>query len=261
MLDLFRSKPLLDEGSTQWLFDAYAWALENFGSNLFYDNTALVTPTDRHFPCKVNGVDAIAEATFQKVKGYTNMADWPIELAPFSPEEVRPPVAMIFGDTPRGSDATVEITGESDRITLNYTPEQVRQPEPLIAMFAYELAGYLSRATESPSPGGEDLRGHAADLLAIFMGFGIFFANNALRVGGGGCSSGCGGKGIETLGSLAEDEMLFALAIFCELKEIPEKEALPHLKSSLRSHFKKAVKEVRSHSEELERLKAIDRPF
>ena len=41
MLGLFDNKPPLDDSSTQWLFDAFAWSLENFGTDPFYKDTVL----------------------------------------------------------------------------------------------------------------------------------------------------------------------------------------------------------------------------
>jgi len=57
---LFNKKPLLDENTIQWLFDSYAWALDNFGSDIFKEETILVTPTDKYFPDKVDNIDEMA---------------------------------------------------------------------------------------------------------------------------------------------------------------------------------------------------------
>ena len=50
MFGLFKNKPLFDESETKWLFDSFAWSLENFDANYFYNHTVLVQPTNQFFP-------------------------------------------------------------------------------------------------------------------------------------------------------------------------------------------------------------------
>ena len=88
------------------------------------------------------------------------------------------------------------------------------------------------------------------------MGFGLFLANSALTVCRGGCS-GCG-TSVQTLGYLTEDEFVYALAIFCVLKDIQNTEVEPHLKKTLRPFFRMAVKEIRkTRADDILRLKSL----
>ncbi|HEC15504.1 MAG TPA: hypothetical protein ENI99_02875 [Sedimenticola sp.] len=259
MLSLFNNKSLLDEDATQWLFDAYAWALGNFGSDFFHEETILVTPTSRHFPCRVNSRESMAASVFEQVAGYAGMQNWPFRLVEPGPDFVPvSPSSITFNGAPRGPAASLSLDGEVKDLTITYTPEQTRDPSVLAALFSLNLAAHLGRATDEPPPGDEELRGHATDLLAIFMGFGLFLANNAVMVRSG--CSGCG-RSVQSMGFLSEDEMTYGLALFCVLKEIPNQEALPHLKRPLRPLFKKAVKEISANRAGVGRLLAIDRPI
>lgn len=257
MLGLFRSKPLLDEGSTEWLFNAYAWALRNFGGAVFHQDTILVTPTDRHFPDKsLDTAEARISAAFGRVKAYAGMQGWPCELAALTPGINPEPPPAIFSATPRGPQGTVSIEGKKQSIPIAVDPAMIRKPHVLIAAFAQQLAYHLGRAIEEDSPGGEELRGPASDLLAVFMGFGLFLANSAMTVCRGGCS-GCG-TSVQTLGYLTEDEFVYALAIFCVLKNIQNAEVEPHLKKTLRPFFRMAVKEIRkTRADDILRLKSL----
>ena len=49
------------------------------------------------------------------------------------------------------------------------------------ATFAHELARYLVETFEEPAPGGDALLEPAVDIAAVFMGFGLFMANSAVR--------------------------------------------------------------------------------
>ena len=51
------------------------------------------------------------------------------------------------------------------------------RPESLISTFAHEFAHYLIHSVDAPTPGGEELEEHATDLVAVFMGFGVFLAS------------------------------------------------------------------------------------
>lgn len=261
MFGLFRSKPLFDEGSTQWFFDTYSWALRNFGSDIFHEDTLLVTPTDRFFPDRDGSAEERAVSAFDRVRAYAGMQGWPCEvaaLAPGMPPSPAPPVE--FGAAPRGPQAVVSVGGEGRGIPVAFDPALVRKPQVLIAIFAQQLAFHLGRAAREGSPGGDELFGPTTDLLAVFMGFGLFLANSALTV----CRSGCSGSAVsvQALGYLTEEEFAYALAIFCVLKKIPAGEVEPHLKKTLRPIFRKAAKEITtSRAEEIRHLSELDHPL
>lgn len=254
MFGLFRANPVLDEGSTAWLFEAYAWALRNIGSDAF-QRTILVTPTDRHFPDTGSGTERAA-AAFARVRSYAGMQGLPFELAALTGETTAQSVPALFDAEQGGMPGITLVQGEQSRIPIAFDPATVKKPQVLVAAFAQQLAFHLGRAMPEESPGGEELRGPASDLLAVFMGFGLFFANSALTVCRGGCS-GCG-TSVQKLGYLTEEEFTYALAIFCTLKDIQNSEVEPHLKKTLRPIFRVAMKELgKTRAEDINRLKAL----
>lgn len=256
MLNLFRSAPLLDDASSQWLFSCFGWALRNMDNGYFQRESLLVTPTNTHFPGRVNDAEGMAKVTFERVITYAGMQNWPLDPVTYSElagwgkiEEVHIEGAL------RGPNCSISVSGETNRLPIPYDPEHARQPDRLIALFARELASNLVQAIQEPPPGGEEYREHTVDLIAIFLGFGIFMANNAFSMGGRSCS-GCG-KGPQSLGHLMEDEMTYALAIFCALKGIKNSEVLPHLKAKIRPHYKKAAKELSGNTEQISALTGL----
>ena len=78
---LFGNKALLDASASQWLFDAFAWSLENFDAGLFHSGTHLVLPTNQCFPGRADSLHGMASLIFDRVKAYAGVAHWPTRLA------------------------------------------------------------------------------------------------------------------------------------------------------------------------------------
>ncbi len=119
------------------------------------------------------------------------------------------------------------------------------QPEALVAVLAHELAHYLTRTAGSPPPGGDKNREYATDLLAVFMGFGLFLANSAVEFQQ---FTGIDTQGwrSRTLGYLSEFELVYCLAVFCALEQIDRAALLPYLKPSLIPVYDDCLKDLRS---------------
>lgn len=249
---LFKPKPLLHESDIQWLLEGYAWALRNFGSDEFYNQSRLLEPSDNCFPGRADSADSMAELTFNHVRRYAGLEHWPYRLLDHN---------QYDGDTAPAGDIhqtmAARARGEEAPLTFFYEPLQSRKPEVMIANYAHALAAHLSHLAAEEPPCDREQWPHMMELVAIHMGFGIMFANTALPVLAGGCGS-CRHPAMERQGALTELQALYALAIFCALKEIPAKQAAPYLKPHLRSLLKKAVADLGQRSESLARLRAVE---
>ena len=247
MFGFIKNKPLLDDAASQWLFDAFAWALRHFDADVFYQETLLVTPTNRHFPGRESSAEGMALLIFDQVKQYAGMKHWPCQLVAANDPAVNAPVHVRIEGPVRGSKALVAQPADSNhRLVIPYTTQQLAKPEAFIAQFAHVLAHYLGQTADEPPPGGESFWPQATEVLAVFMGFGLMIANSAYTFRGG-CGS-CYNPLAERSASLSQDEATYALAIFSVLKDIPNKDVLAHLKSYLRPAYKKAVKEIRQNA-------------
>lgn len=256
-MPLFTPKPVLDEGTTEWIFDAYAWALESFGSDIFFQHTSLILPNDEFFPEKLDEVDDVAEVLFTRVREYAGMSDWPCRLIA-QEEDANPHVApaVVIQGAPSGPAGTFWVGGEHNEVQITYNPSQLRRPEALIATFAHELAHYLGHSTEKQPPGGHDFEEYATDLLAVFIGFGVFLANSAFTfhqytdVDSQGWS-------MQQQGYLSERQLTYALAIFVALKKIDREAVEPYLDRSLRKVLRKCLKELTRRTGDMDKLRAI----
>lgn len=257
---LLKPKALLDEATTLWLFDTFNWALRNLDASVFYDETILVTPSNQHFPGTENSAHGMANLIFRQVKEYAGLKHWPTKLITMA--ESRP------GETPkieirgalRGKNGIMPGDGGGSQLPIFYNPDQLRDSEVIIADFAHVLAHYLASTSQEPPPGGQENWPHITEVVAVFMGFGLMMANSAHTVKIRSCGS-CSGPAVERSNALSQYDITYALAIFCCLKEIPTRDVLVHLKKSLRPFYKKAAKEVRNKTNELDRIRADSLPL
>ncbi|MCW8890428.1 MAG: hypothetical protein OQL20_07210 [Sedimenticola sp.] len=253
MFNLFKKQQeVLDEASIAWQFELFAWALKEFDASLFFNQTLLVTPTNEHFPGRVDSVDGMANLIFDQVKQYAQLAHWPCRLvqqADYDPAEQE---AVAIAGAIRGPGGLTQPKSEVSLI-IAFNPQQVGNPEALIGELAYALAYYLSTmASESP-PGGQDNWPHACEILTVFLGFGLMLSNSAFNFRRGGCGS-CASAAASRESHLSQYDLTYALALFSVLKALPEKQVLRHLKKSLRGYYKAALRDVRGRTEQVDSL-------
>jgi len=263
MLGFFKREPLLDEESIEWLFEAFNWSLRSFGSDTFYKNTILVTPTPKHFPGRGTSIEEMADLMMNRVKAYAGLSYWPTRAVDHhqfrgDPNDVTSVHQMLSTLAEQRNNNELIDTSQT-HLTLFYEPKQVGSPEVMIANFSHALMVHLAALAELAPPCEEELLPHLTEVMAVTHGFGLMFANTATPYRGGGCGS-CRSPAMERIGSLSEREVAYALAIFCVLKAIPEKEVTRHLKKTLKGFFKKALVDVSGRTEMLASLKSMDAP-
>ncbi|WP_459863768.1 hypothetical protein [Endothiovibrio diazotrophicus] len=255
MFGLFDRRPLLNPTSRDWLFDAFGWALEHFDATLFRDHTVLVQPNNRFFPGRADSADGMAELILERVKGYAGLGHWPTRAASADRCPTTAPGEVVL-DPRRRADGTVDPgIDEGARLPIPYHPQQLNRPEGIIATFAHILAHYLGQTAGEAPPGGADYWPQATEVLAIYLGFGLMFANSAYTFRGG-CGS-CHNPLSERAASLTENEATYALALFAVLKGIPDGEVTGHLKGHLRGFYRRAAKEIRGNDEGLAQLREM----
>ena len=261
LFGLLKEKSLLEEDSIQWLFETYEWALNNFGSDVFLNETTMVLPSNEYFPGNADNAHDKAAIIFDQVKKYAGLTHWPCKLLDQSSCSIETPPKVLIEGAVRGSKGIApDSVADENRLLITYHPDQVKNPQALIASFAHTLSHYLGSMAQRPSPGGEEFWPQTTEVLAAFMGFGLIFSNSAYTFKRNTCGS-CASAVPSRTGYLSQFEMTYAFAIFCALKNIPNKDVLPHLKKSLRSFFKKSVIDINKRTSSLELLKKIDAPL
>lgn len=282
MLNLFsRNQHLLDEEIIEWIFNAYAWAFEQFDKEVFLNETILVIPDNKHFPGKETSAEGMAGLIFEQVKNYAGMAHWPtrLENVEHGSSQVPDISSVMIQGALRGKNAasqpgylvltpsasslaamslssppSVGMPQASASLGFNYHPQQLKKPEGIIAHFAHGLSHHLTRLCKSLPPGGSDYLPMAGELTGIFMGFGIMFANSAIVARAGGCGGCGGGQSPVRQVFMNEEESTYALAVFCQLKGIEASQVTKHLKKHLRGFFKSALKDCKRRLQSDNRL-------
>jgi hypothetical protein len=242
---------LLDKESIAWMLDVFDWASASFNMQQLNEQTPLIYPNNDYFPGQENSIEGMAALIFSQVKTYAGIESLPCELQNEN--------GISHTATTDAGQAELATAGENQKWVFTYHSHTLNNPEVLIASFAHQIAFHVIASAPNPPPGGKENWPHAAELLAVFMGFGVIMANTANTQKIRSCSS-CSGPAVERESFLSQYDMTYALAIFSVLKNIPVKEVTFHLKKALRSFYKKAHKEILSNTfssgDKLESLQA-----
>ena len=239
---LFSPKEIIDQNTQSWIFDTFAWAIENFDINVLKNETRLILPTNEFYPGKVSSIEEMAQAMFVNTKRYAGMQNWPVQITTSAPAIATSIEDLRLGTVIRGEQADIGLNLVTEPLLLGYNPNQVNQPQDLIAGISQALASILVMSNKVLPPGGKEYLPQAIDLVACFMGFGVVFANTAYQFRGG-CGS-CNNASLNRQAALTEPETLYALALFCVLKKEPVKTVKGHLKAHLKKDFVSAYKSI-----------------
>lgn len=240
---LFKKEALIDTDVKNWIYDVFSWARHNFDEEVF-QQTQLINPSNAHFPGRANSIEEMATMIFDNVRQYAGMNHWPLTLVNEENVAQIPPAPKPQLPGPlRSFDTVAPVPVEdSNRLMVSYHPYHINEPEVLIASYAHTLAHYLGTTANEPPPGGEEHWPHVTELLGVFLGFGIMMANTAHTNKIRSCGS-CAGPVVERMNFLDEFQITYALAVFCQLKQLPAKKVTPYLKKNLVPFYKKAVKD------------------
>ena len=241
MLALFKSKPLLEQQEQQWLVDTFIWAIENFDAEFFTQKTQIIQPTAAFFPDTVSSIEEMASNVFTRVINYAGMNGWPIQLV--APQQLQPQVFphFEFSERIRGESSHL-IVPPSHRINISFNPNQINQPQDLVASYAGTLATILIHHVGVLPPGGKEYLPQESDALACFLGFGVMMSNTVYQFKGG-CGS-CYNPYANREAKLSETHTVFMHALVSYFKN--DKASQKHLKPHLRGQFKKAQKEIKA---------------
>ena len=254
----FKTKPVIDEESKEWIFDTFAWCMEQLDGDFFKDNSELILPNNNFYPGSASSVEAMADKIFSNTLKYAGMTSWPLKLVSADNFTQKPMPQLTFESRLRCESAKVssqvssqlsyKVEGQAvaasldTNIDIAFHSSQLNQPQDLIAYLVQVQAGILVNQHGILPPGGEEVLAQTIDLVSCFMGFGVIFSNTAYQFKGG-CGS-CNNKNLNRQAALPELETVYALALFCVIKGIDIKPVKKELKSHLYKPFRQAYKEI-----------------
>lgn len=238
-----RVRSPLEIEEEDWIISCWEWLLQELGDRESLRRVPLVLPTGDFFPPTKETGHARAAHIFACTARLTGTESWPFVLTPqeASVNPVLGPMAVVqnVASDPAGTFALDAGT----QIRITYNPELVSQPGQLIATFAHEIAHGLVLTAHRAPPGGEDFEEYAVDVTTVFLGFGIFGANNAFEFSQfHDAGSGTQGWSYRRSGYLSESQWGFNLATFLYLRGETPETALRWLKPGPAAALKKALK-------------------
>ncbi len=238
MFSFFTPKPIVSPASAAWIEACFAWANEHFDGHKFLHNTRLIQPTNQDFPGRVDSPTAMAATVLNHVMNYSGVTQCPWRLAHLTAEAPSLPPLLPLNPNQRSGDLAAQQWAPGEFLPVYFHPEQCKQPGDLAATFATVLAQHMIIQARQTPPGGLEFFSNAAEVLAVFLGFGVLLANSAYNFRGS-CAK-CYNPMANRQAELTEAEVVYALALFINSKNIPPKEATRHLKPHLKSLLKKA---------------------
>jgi len=211
-----RSKTFLNSDDEAWQLAVWGWLLARFGENRLR-RAPLVTATRNFFPPTNASGHARAEHIFACVQKLTELSDWPCDLIAL-PERPNTRVAKLgrvsidSGHMPLGT-----FERKNNIAVISYDPGTIDNPAVLVATLVHELAHYLLHSVPDHPPGEQLMEEFATDLATVYLGFGLFGANQAFNFSQ---HRDVYSQGWSTSGQgyLRERDWAFALAVFCSLR-------------------------------------------
>jgi len=248
LFTLFRTPMVVSKSTAENILACFDWFQTHFDRERFNNDTALVLPNGDYFPDKTGNEYDMTQALFKRITEYSGLATWPFHLVP--PAQyvaATPPIYQLNTKVRNNSPVQmVETQFENDDnrppLIVSYVPEMMKQPMALVASMSKAVAQHCLFQSQQTPPTGLESFNETAELMSIFMGFGVHVVNSAYNFRGG-CAK-CYDPRANRNASLPENEAVFALALFCHLKQIPNKAVTPSLKSYLRPMLKQARKQI-----------------
>jgi hypothetical protein len=247
-------RKLVDADVADWQFEQFEWLIDNFSSGPGLPDGALWQPIPEHFP-KAQGdlgvhlFDIVCRQCGFDPAIFDLVAADPIKSQSLGGLALTHPTVAAPAATYQ-----VEADGDADfREVIHYDASQT--PLDLVATFAHELSHSVFYRAYAPWPGDMALHELFTDLTAIYLGYGIFLANTRFSFAGF-TGTGVQGWQVGGAGYLPEADMIFALALFMRIKDVPEDDARDHLKPKLAKMLRTAMRQLDRDKDRVDALRA-----
>lgn len=252
------AKSTISDDDEEWQLGAWAWLLDKLGGIEELRSRPTRYPKAGDFPCSFQSREAHVEGVFRRVCEMLRLERDDFELRAAEPREMTVMLARSVSgdDVPVDAAATYEL--DDNRQIITYLSDFSSDIEQLVGIFAHELChSILFAVPERPDDWGENEE-FMTDLAVVFMGFGVFGGNGALkrRQVGSFATTGAVSLHIEGLGYLKQSEWAFALALRAHLTGEEVRAIRDYASPDLYAHFKKNHKYLTRNRAKIDALLA-----
>jgi len=253
MLKYFKRPPLLNPDSKSKLLLNVKWFLATQHYQKIRQQIRLITPADKLFSTQqsasqINSSPQIkAINLLKKMRDQFHLQAWDCKLANQlhqSTEKHKQNLdQLVFIETiPAESNAALNNDIQTD-ITVCIQPELINNPLLMVDIYISELAKtFLSLLSTDNQTVASDAN-YLQDLIAIFLGFGIFRCNAKFQTGSTKYPATLKNTYQSSTG-MTQDELTYCLAYFCILNSTPHEEIECFLKLQLHKLFRRALIEI-----------------
>ena len=257
------SSHLINTETVEWQLDYFEFLIQNLSSDAGLPDSELQFPVPESFidqenPTAVYQGHELAQFLLGTIQKQCGVADVAIKLVPThesKPRKIGGGVILQTADTNAAAGRYIaeENTFGVIEETITYDQDLTKDPAQLIATFAHELSHCLhNRIREKLDFESEILYEMFTDLTAVYLGYGLFLSNARFSY-----TTDHDSWATKSHGYLPESDLIFATALFMQIKNIPQETALPHLKPHLRKMMKKAMKQLSKYSADVDHLKKL----
>lgn len=215
----------------------------------------LVVPTAQFFPDRFDGSPKAVAALCARIQEHAGLGDVTTEVSIAAPDGTVQKASCSSGACGGGGGFETRLDRVSRRPDGSYVigvgAGEVRHPVALTTALTRAVSLVFlveSGAIEATPPRDAEA---AADLCAALLGFGVLVTNGAHIY-----MKGCSGVAVHSATKMSVEELGMALAIFCELHEIPERVAQRHLETTPRECFEEASAWVASNRKVVRMLRS-----
>lgn len=246
---LFGPKSPVESHEWEWILASLKWLEEEFPrDDGGLGASALILPTAATFPPLEGRSAEKAEQLFTQIKVLADLEDWPTLLKAQSGGSRPPPIDPVLLAERRWHNTLGTFSLQQDTqgevvAQITYDPSQLDDPSSFVATMAHELAHYLISTAKRCPPGGWDVHELITDLTAVWMGFGIFLANNAKSFEAFTDHDRQGWQ-MQNRGYLNERALITTLALTAASRSEDALAAIPYLKPHLATDLKSASKYI-----------------
>jgi hypothetical protein len=211
----------------------------------------IVLPDANHFPDPYDKSEAAADKMFCRICDYMQVDRSQIDLEVFADEtselrQLMPYWSGGIGKCAAGIYMHPEDTTKKMVVALRHS--QMDDPLSVVATLAHELGHVILLGGGLIDPEAKDME-PMTDLVTVFLGFGIFNANCAIRFKQW-QDNRKQGWSMQHLGYLPEEIYGYALARFARERGERRPEWTKHLSTNVRSYFRKSAEWLESNEKE-----------